>query len=144
MLTAVVHHIITLRQSYSTLHSTLMSRRVSFYCGDTYKHSKLNSLQLSCPHNALSPNPHKRSALTAADAQTVDDLLGKIDLSEGAFARMTTKIRSIQAIKVCVSRSYTTSEFFSAVEGLQMESMLLMLTCCSYKGEKGELSLVGS
>jgi len=135
-----------------------MSRRVSFYCGDTYKHSKLNSLQLSCPHNAcphlltaglkthnaLSPNPHKRSALTAADAQTVDDLLGKIDLSEGAFARMTTKIRSIQAIKVCVSRSYTTSEFFSAVEGLQMESMLLMLTCCSYKGEKGELSLVGS
>ncbi len=41
-----------------------------------------------------------RSSVSAADAQTVDDLLGNIDLSEAAFARMTAKIKEMQAIKV--------------------------------------------
>lgn len=49
----------------------------------------------ACGHNAVGC-----SSLSAADAQTVDDLLGNIDLSEAAFARMTVKIKEMQAVKV--------------------------------------------
>ncbi|KAF5829368.1 microtubule associated protein-domain-containing protein [Dunaliella salina] len=41
----------------------------------------------------------RTSSLSSTDSQTVDDLLGNIDLSEGAFSRLTAKIMEMHALK---------------------------------------------